>query len=174
METRAASTGSSPEKLPLFGRGDPNRTPGKMDKPLRCRPLEGRRDQKSPIRRCFKLRPPWRAGFAGFASGCRSLFGTRFFVRTGVLASGLSIPRERTLVPGDCPASCPDVHRPARGHRHVRMLGKAQIGAIARNLKGFLEFSPRKRNSSPIQFFRSTAAPPKGSLSAEMTELGPA
>ena len=45
--------------------------PARMDKPLRCRPLEGRRDQKSPLRRCFKPRPPLSAGCAGFASGCR-------------------------------------------------------------------------------------------------------
>src|SRR5438132_3028884 len=30
------------------------------------------RDQRSPLRRCFKPRPPLRAGCAGFASGCRS------------------------------------------------------------------------------------------------------
>ena len=46
--------------------------PARMDKPLRCRPLEGRRDQRSPLRRCFKPRPPLSAGCAGFASGCRS------------------------------------------------------------------------------------------------------
>ena len=45
--------------------------PARMDKPLRCRPLEGRRDQRSPLRRCFKPRPPLSAGCAGFASGCR-------------------------------------------------------------------------------------------------------
>jgi hypothetical protein len=45
--------------------------PAMMDKPLRCRPLEGRRDQRSPLRRCFKPRPPLSAGCAGFASGCR-------------------------------------------------------------------------------------------------------
>ena len=43
-----------------------------LNKPLRCRPLEGRRDQRSPLRRCFKPRPPLSAGCAGFASGCRS------------------------------------------------------------------------------------------------------
>src|SRR5262249_41975490 len=30
------------------------------------------RDQGSPLRRCFKPRPPLSAGCAGFASGCRS------------------------------------------------------------------------------------------------------
>ena len=81
---------------------------------------------KKPVRRCFKLRPPWRAGFAGFASGCRSLFGTRFLGRGSV--SGISIPQVRTHVPGGCPASCPDAHRPARGHRHVRIWAGGEIG----------------------------------------------
>jgi hypothetical protein len=40
METRRAAMGSSPEKLPLFGREVPNRTPGKMDKPLQSPDLE--------------------------------------------------------------------------------------------------------------------------------------
>src|SRR5262245_35218161 len=36
------------------------------------------RDQRSPLRRCFKPRPPLRAGCAGFASGCRlSGFGAQ-------------------------------------------------------------------------------------------------
>jgi hypothetical protein len=30
------------------------------------------RDQKSPLRRCFKPRPSWRTRCAGFASGCQS------------------------------------------------------------------------------------------------------
>ena len=37
----------------------PVRTPGKIDKPLRSRPLEGRQRRKSPVRRCFKSRPPF-------------------------------------------------------------------------------------------------------------------
>lgn len=45
--------------------GDPAR-PAMKDKPLRCRPVESRRDQKSPLRRCFKLRPPWRFGVRRF------------------------------------------------------------------------------------------------------------
>ena len=77
--------------------------PARMDKPLRCRPLEGRRDQRSPLRRCFKPRPPLRAGCAGFASGCRSS------------------SEEADPSSGGCPASCPDTYRPTRGHRHVRI-----------------------------------------------------
>ena len=55
--------------------------PAKMDKPLRCRPLEGQRDHRSPLRRCFKPRPPWRTGCAGFASGCRSSSEEETFLR---------------------------------------------------------------------------------------------
>src|SRR5690606_28772226 len=46
----------------------------KMDKPLRLqvRLLDSRQLPRSPLRRCFKTRPPLRAEYAGFASGCRS------------------------------------------------------------------------------------------------------
>ena len=37
-----------------------------------------------------------------------------------VLPRDIRFPRANPLVPGGCPASCPDAHRPARGHRHVR------------------------------------------------------
>ena len=69
----SASRRSSPDDAALdwSGRSRSARRQ-EMNKPLRCRPLEGRRDQKSPLRRCFKPRPPLRAGCAGFASGCRS------------------------------------------------------------------------------------------------------
>jgi hypothetical protein len=36
--------------------------------------------------------------------------------------------RDPPSIPGDRPASCPDVHRPARGHRHVRIWAGAEIG----------------------------------------------
>ena len=38
----------------------------------------------------------------------------------GFLPRDIRFPRANPLVPGGCPASCPDAHRPARGHRHVR------------------------------------------------------
>src|SRR5262249_60150239 len=73
METRCKRAGFSPEMLPWIGAGElPFRTAGKMDKPLRCGPLEGQRDKKSPLRRCFEPRPPFSTRYAGFASGCRS------------------------------------------------------------------------------------------------------
>lgn len=39
----------STRKLPWIGRGFPTARRAKRNKPLRCRPLEGRRDQKSPF-----------------------------------------------------------------------------------------------------------------------------
>ena len=66
------SDGPTPEDAALAWSGKTRSArPARMDKPLRCRPLEGRRDQRSPLRRCFKPRPPLSAGCAGFASGCR-------------------------------------------------------------------------------------------------------
>src|SRR5260370_5736072 len=43
------------------------------------------RDQKSPLRRCFKPRPSWRTRCAGFASGCQS--SVRSYKRPQTLAS---------------------------------------------------------------------------------------
>ena len=97
-----------PTMLPWIGAGDSRSArPARMDKPLRCRPLEGRRDQRSPFRRCFKPRPPLSAGYAGFASGCRSSVLSDAAIRSA-------------SPPGGCPASCPDAHRSTHGHRHVR------------------------------------------------------
>src|SRR6202035_205040 len=74
METRSASRPSHPDDaLDWSGRSRSARL-ARVNKPLRCRPLEGRRDQKSPLRRCFRPRPPLRTRCAGFASGCRSMF----------------------------------------------------------------------------------------------------
>ena len=42
--------------------------------------MEGRQRQEGPLRRCFQPRPPLSAGFAGVASGCRSM---RRSCRTG-------------------------------------------------------------------------------------------
>src|SRR5580704_8410645 len=96
--------GAFAEMLPWIGAGDPFRTAGKT----RWTSLFGAdlwtANQKSPLRRCFKPRPPLSAGCAGFASGCRS--------RSEALTLRTS---------GDCPASCPDAYRSTHGHRHVRI-----------------------------------------------------
>jgi hypothetical protein len=72
METRLANRLSHPDAALVWSGNSPSARLARVNKPLRCRPLEGRRDQKSPLRRCFKPRPPLRAGCAGFASGCQS------------------------------------------------------------------------------------------------------
>ena len=67
------------------------------------------KDQRSPLRRCFKPRPLRRAGCAGFASSCRS----------DVLKSFRSL--------GGWPASCPATYRSTHGHRHVRNWARMEI-----------------------------------------------
>ncbi len=105
--------------------------PARMDKPLRCRPLEGRRDQRSPLRRCFKPRPPLSAGCAGFASGCRlsaselrrptlSPFGFESRLHSGRLSGLLS----------GCP---PTGTRPQARAK----LGGRDISALAERCKSF-------------------------------------
>lgn len=49
LETRVGRGRRSTRKLPWIGRGFPTARRAKRNKPLRCRPLEGRRDQKSPF-----------------------------------------------------------------------------------------------------------------------------
>src|SRR6201987_2424001 len=57
------------------------------------RPLEGRQRRKSPVRRCFKSRPPF-GGVRRFASGCRSFLAVnRPLVR---------IPANRHATTGTC------------------------------------------------------------------------
>jgi hypothetical protein len=58
------------------------------------RPLEGRQRRKSPVRRCFKSRPPF-GGVRRFASGCRSFLGT-------VDWPLVQIPADRHTTTGTC------------------------------------------------------------------------
>ncbi len=103
--------GSSPDDAALDWSGDSRSArPARMDKPLRCRPLEGRRDQRSPFRRCFKPRPPLSAGYAGFASGCRSsVFGAQAIaaVRSAISLRAavrplVRMPTDRHTATGTC------------------------------------------------------------------------
>ena len=74
---RRAKAGTPQRSEPSFGQGKrPVRTPGKISTSLfGRRPSEGRpRPTKSPVRRCFKSRPPL-GGVRRFASGCRSSRG---------------------------------------------------------------------------------------------------
>ena len=58
------------------------------------RPLEGRQRRKSPVRRCFKSRPPF-GGVRRFASGCRSC-------RRAVDWPLVQIPADRHTTTGTC------------------------------------------------------------------------
>jgi hypothetical protein len=46
------------------------------------------------------------------------------------------------LVPGGCPASCPDAHRLTHGHRHVRNWASPDIGGFGQPCKSFCAASP--------------------------------
>src|SRR6185436_20436756 len=119
METRTLRGPCDPAMLPWIGAGEPVRTPARMDKPLRCRPLEGRRDHRSPLRRCFKPRPPRRARLSRF----------RFRLPVEV--------EEADPSSGGCPASCPDTYRPTRGHRHVRNWATRDIRSARVTFKNY-------------------------------------
>jgi hypothetical protein len=73
---RAAKKLAGPDELhpiaALVRMGNPIRTAGKEGQAFSVIRHLRRHYQKSPFRRCFKPRPPLRAGCAGFASGCRS------------------------------------------------------------------------------------------------------
>ena len=103
LETRASERAQSTRKLPWIGREDPYRTPGKEKQASSVPACGGPTRPKKPVRRCFKLRPPWRAGFAGFASGCRLLSGSG--VATWMPAVGIHPCDHRSFkTPGGCPA----------------------------------------------------------------------
>jgi hypothetical protein len=103
LETRRSRRAQSTRKLPWIGRDDPHRTPGKEKQASSVPAFGGPTRPKKPVRRCFKLRPPWRAGFAGFASGCRLLSGSG--VATWMPAVGIHPCDHRSFkTPGGCPA----------------------------------------------------------------------
>ena len=56
--------------------------------------------------------------------------------------------READASRGGSPASCPDAHRPTRGHRHVRVWARLQISARASRFKRFVERSRRAGTQS--------------------------
>jgi len=83
------------ESQPSFGR-EKSRPHARQDRQASSvsRPLEGRQRRKSPVRRCFKSRPPF-GGVRRFASGCRS------FLRA-VDWPLVQIPADRHTTTGTC------------------------------------------------------------------------
>src|ERR1700761_8176973 len=73
-----------------------------MDKPLRCWLVDSQRDQKSPLRRCFKPRPPLSAGCARFASGCRSRSEALNFEPQATVRPLVRMPTDRHTATGTC------------------------------------------------------------------------
>jgi hypothetical protein len=123
--------------------------------------LEGRRDQRSPLRRCFKPRPPLSAGCAGFASGCRlsgselrrptlSPFGFESRPHSGRLSGLLS----------GCP---PTGTRPQARAK----LGERDIVALATRCKIFFAFAEIFSQMRPRMVTRSLPYGQRDATSAD-------
>ena len=102
------------------------------------------RDQKSPLRRCFKPRPPWRTGCAGFASGCQS--SVRSSSDPKILRSARSCSGRLSGLLSGCPPI--DTRPQARAK-----LGKAQLSHFAKACKSFALLS-RLSNQKNRKSFR--------------------
>ncbi len=86
------------------------------------------RDQKSPLRRCFKPRPSWRTRCAGFASGCQSS------VRSSGNPVTLRSSRSRSGRLSGLLSGCPPID--TRPQARAK-LGKPQISDFRRPCKSF-------------------------------------
>src|SRR6202000_1283027 len=91
----------------------------------------------SPIRRCFKSRPPLRTRCAGSppaaSHGCKGRRDLQRHLWREMLASqvfDLSDPRFSSTL-GGCPASCPDTYRLTHDHRHVRNWARVPIRVLS-------------------------------------------
>src|ERR1700712_4307394 len=111
------------------------------DKPLRYSRwlVESQQNQKSPIRRCFKSRPPLRTRCAGSppaaSHGCKDMKSpsTASLERdAGLLSSVTDLKRPSASSSlGGCPASCPDTYRLTHDHRHVRNWARVHISGLS-------------------------------------------
>src|SRR3954454_18533045 len=119
--------------------------------------MESGRDQRSPLRRCFKPRPLRRAECAGFASSCRS----------DVLKSSHS--------PGGWPASCPATYRSTHGHRHVRNWARIEIIHLTRESTLFTSRALREHKkicASVKKFFAHGESQRASALATRGSGLG--
>ena len=158
LETRRSERAQSTRKLPWIGRENPHRTPGKEKQASSVPTFGGSARPKKPVRRCFKLRPPWRAGFAGFASGCRLLSGSG--VATWIAGSGGSTP---TTIDPKTPGGCPAVDR-IPTNRHAAT-GTCEIGRErhrGRRSRRQGPFARRPRNTTCPGFVLHGCRGPRG------------
>lgn len=140
--------------------GNPNRTPGKEKQASSVSACGGPTRPKKPVRRCFKLRPPWRAGFAGFASGCRLLSGSG--VATWMPAVGIHPCDHRSFkTPGGCPAvdRMPTNRHAATGTCEI---GRAGYTGGAAGRQGSFPACPRNFDALPECCCRIAAPMPAG------------
>ena len=152
MGTRQRREPEDPTVLPWFGWGDPVRTPGNDEQAssvARAGGWNAGRDQKSPLRRCFKPRPPWRTRCAGFASGCQS--SVRSCKRPQSLCRGTSRPfntpswRSHSGRLSGLLSGCPPTD--------TRPQARANLGNV--EISGFVR--ARKKNSRRVEkFFHHT------------------
>ena len=159
--------------LPWIGWGDPVRTPGnegQASSVARASWWKAGRDQKSPLRRCFKSRPPLRAGCAGSppaaSHGCKERsYLQRHLLREMLASSVFRLQRPSVLHPlGGCPASCPDAHQPARDHRHVRNWARTHVLRVA-------PFRKTLRFENPFVTTNSDGVPPLRHLDRRESEV---
>ncbi len=130
METRGRHNAPPTRRCCLRLDGEtPSARLAMRNKPLRCRPLEGRRDQKSPSVVASSYVPRGVRGSPVFPPAAGCCRGSVFPPGSPPWGSNPSGIDPKT--PGGCPASCPDAHQPARGHRHVRNWARREIGLFA-------------------------------------------
>jgi hypothetical protein len=137
----------STRKLPWIGREIPTARRAKRNKPLRCRPLEGRRDQKSPFVVALSCVPRGERGspVSPPAAGC---------CRGPVLPPGC---RPEGIHPVDhrsfkTPGGCPAVGRmPTNRHAATGTceIGQGAYTSHATPQKGKTVPSPQKHRRSP-------------------------
>jgi hypothetical protein len=124
--------GSSPDDAALDWSGRTRSArPAKMKQASSVSTFGGPTRPRSPLRRCFKPRPPLEK---------RSK-------PVSLPAAGRGAKKGRPSS-GGCPATCPDTYRPTRGHRHVRIWAGAHIGRAGENAR------EDKTRSAPLVFTR--------------------
>ena len=137
----------STRKLPWIGREIPTARRAKRNKPLRCRPLEGRRDQKSPFVVALSCVPRGERGspVSPPAAGC---------CRGPVLPPGC---RPEGIHPVDhrsfkTPGGCPAVGRmPTNRHAATGTceIGQGRYTGIAFRRQGKTRVFPARRGRRP-------------------------